>query len=93
MTKKVEVDYLDNEERDIVDSYEQDEWVSVLTEEKKQHYREVAKNSMRKNRRINIRLTEKDYHDIQVKALQDGLPYQTLIAMLIHKYNQGKLNL
>ena len=93
MTKKVEIDYLDNEERDIVDSYEQDEWVSVLTEEKKQHYREVAKNSMRKNRRINIRLTEKDYHDIQVKALQDGLPYQTLIAMLIHKYNQGKLTL
>ena len=93
MTKKVEVDYLDNEERDIVDSYEQDEWVSVLTEEKKQHYREVAKSSMRKNRRINIRLTEKDYHDIQVKALQDGLPYQTLIAMLIRKYNQGKLNL
>ena len=93
MTKKVEVDYLDNEERDIINSYEQEEWVSVLTEEKKQHYREVAKNSMRKNRRINIRLTEKDYHDIQVKAMQDGLPYQTLIAMLIHKYNQGKLNL
>lgn len=88
-TKKI--DYLDSDEQEILDSYENDEWVSVLTPEKKRHYEEVAKYSTGKNKRINIRLTEKDYHDIQVNALKAGLPYQTLISMLIHKYNQGKV--
>ncbi len=46
---------------------------------------------MAKNKRINIRLTSKDYYDIQLKAVEEGIPYQTLISSLIHKYNKGEL--
>ena len=46
---------------------------------------------MAKNKRINIRLTTKDYYDIQVKAAEEGIPYQTLISSLIHKFNKGQL--
>ena len=93
MKKKDETVYFDSEEKDLLDSYDNDEWVSTLTQEKKRYYEDVAKYSMGKNKRINIRITEKDFHDIQAQGLKNGVPYQTLIAMLIHKYNQGKLTL
>lgn len=83
-------DYLDKDEKDIVESYEKGEWISVKAKKRKS-YAEAAKNSLRKNKRINIRLTEKDYHDIQVKAMEEGVPYQTLISSIIHKYNKGEL--
>ena len=54
-------------------------------------YIQAAKESMAKNKRINIRLTSKDYYDIQLKAVEEGIPYQTLISSLIHKYNKGEL--
>ncbi len=54
-------------------------------------YIQAAKENMSKNKRINIRLTSKDYYDIQVKAVEEGIPHQTLISSLIHKYNKGKL--
>lgn len=84
------MDYINKEEKDIIESYNRDEWVSAL-DEKKAEIKEVAKNSTLKNKRINIRLTEKDYHDIQIKAMEEGVPYQTLISSIIHKYNKGKL--
>ena len=82
--------YLDKEEKDLVESYENGEWKAI---EKKNHkiYLKAAKESISKNKRINIRLTSKDYHDIQVKAIEEGIPYQTLISSLIHKYNKGEL--
>lgn len=84
------MDYINKEEKDIIESYNRDEWVSAL-DEKKAEIKEAAKNSTLKNKRINIRLTEKDYHDIQIKAMEEGVPYQTLISSIIHKYNKGKL--
>ncbi len=93
MKEQTETVYFDSEEKDLLDSYDNGEWVSALTPEKKRHYEDVAKYSMGKNKRINIRLTEKDFHDIQANGLKNGVPYQTLIAMLIHKYNQGKLTI
>ena len=54
-------------------------------------YSKYARNTFLKNKRINIRLTTKDYHDIQIKAIEEGIPYQTLIASIIHKYNKGEL--
>ncbi len=82
--------HLDKEEKELIKSYNKGEWKSV----KKKHrdvYVKAAKESISKSKRINIRLTPKDYHDIQVKALEEGIPYQTLIASLIHKYNKGEL--
>lgn len=86
------MDYLDKDEQEIINSFNNDEWVSVNKAEKGK-YVKAAKESLSKNRRINIRLTERDYNNIQVKAIQEGIPYQTLIASIIHKYNNGELKL
>jgi hypothetical protein len=51
----------------------------------------VAKATFRKDRRLNIRLSSKDLEAIQQRALAEGLPYQTLIASLLHKYAAGRL--
>jgi predicted DNA binding CopG/RHH family protein len=51
----------------------------------------VAKATFRKDRRLNIRLSSKDLEAIQKRALAEGLPYQTLISSLLHKYASGRL--
>jgi len=84
------MDYHDKEEKEIMESYDRDEWVSV-SKSKKAEIEEAADNSTKKSKRINIRLTEKDYRDIQIKAMEEGIPYQTLISSIIHKYNKGDL--
>jgi predicted DNA binding CopG/RHH family protein len=84
------MDYLDKEEKEFIESYENEEWVSSGNEIKEK-VRKAAKDSMLKKKRINIRLTEKDFKDIQVKAMEEGIPYQTLISSIIHKYNKGEL--
>jgi predicted DNA binding CopG/RHH family protein len=50
-----------------------------------------ARNTLKKDKRINLRLSQKDYHQIQVKAIEEGIPYQTLISSLVHKYLNGSL--
>lgn len=85
------VQKLDNEEREIHKSLEEEEWVSDLTKKAKNNYEEYARASLSKQMRINIRLTERDLKRIRAKAIEEGIPYQTLIAMLIHKFNEGKL--
>lgn len=83
---------LDKEEKDILDSYERGEWRPVKnqkTEIKK--LSEYAKNTLQKDKRINIRMSSKDLDQVQVIAAQEGIPYQTLISSIIHKYVSGYL--
>ena len=54
-------------------------------------YSRYAKATFRKDRRLNIRLSSKDLEAIQKRALAEGLPYQTLISSLLHKYESGRL--
>ncbi len=82
--------YLDEEEKGLIESYNRGEWKPIKKKDQKV-YVKAAKESITKNKRINIRLTSKDYHDIQVKAVEEGIPYQTLISSIIHKYNKGEL--
>lgn len=83
---------IDKEEKEILESFERGEWKSIKNlEKKKVEYIQAAKNTSTKNKRINIRLTEKDLRDIKAKAFEEGIPYQTLISSIIHKYNKGKL--
>ncbi|MBI3208295.1 MAG: antitoxin [Candidatus Solibacter usitatus] len=83
---------LDQYEKDIASSVERGEWRSVpqLEEERKLHSG-YASNTFRKDRRVNIRISSKDLDAIQKRALEDGLPYQTLISSLLHKYVCGRL--
>jgi predicted DNA binding CopG/RHH family protein len=87
------VQYIDKEEMEMAKSLEAEEWVSDLTKKEKKQYEEYARNSLTKQKRINIRMTERDLKKIQAKAIEEGLPYQSLISMLIHKYNEGKVSI
>jgi predicted DNA binding CopG/RHH family protein len=82
---------LSKEEKDLLKSYEKDEMKSIKDfDKKKDEYINVAKNTAAKNKRINIRLSEKDLLNIKAISLEEGMPYQTLIASIIHKYISGK---
>lgn len=85
--------YLDKDEMELSKSLETEEWISDLTKKEKKQYEKYARNSVTKQKRINIRMTERDLKKIQAKAIEEGLPYQSLISMLIHKYNEGKVSI
>ena len=83
---------LDQEEKDLMESVERGEWQPVknITEEKEKAML-AARNTLKKDKRINLRLTQKDYYQIQIKAIEEGIPYQTLISSLVHRYINGSL--
>ena len=83
---------MDDKEKDILSSYERGEWVPVKnakTEIKK--LQQYAKNTLQKDKRINIRMSSKDLDQVQVIAVQEGIPYQTLVSSILHKYVSGYL--
>ena len=83
---------IDQEEKDLMESIERDEWQSVDNlDQEKENAIMAARNTLKKEKRINLRLTQKDYHQIQIKAIEEGIPYQTLISSLVHKYLNGSL--
>jgi len=83
---------LDAEEKDILESYERGEWRPIKNPKAEiKKLREYAKNTLQKDKRINIRISSKDLDQVQVIAAQEGIPYQTLISSIIHKYVSGYL--
>jgi len=84
--------YLDKDEMELAKSIENEEWISDLTKKEKRQHEEYARYSLNKRKRINIRMSERDLKKIQAKAIEEGIPYQSLISMLIHKYNEGKIS-
>ncbi len=85
---------LDPEEKGLLRSFEKGEWSSTRPAKAALHrYAEVARETLRKNQRINIRISQADLEGIQAKAAQEGIPYQTLIASVVHKYVLGRLSL
>lgn len=83
-------DKLSKEEKELLESYENEEWEPVAQPEKERML-SIAKNALVKDKRINIRLTTTDLQQLRAKAAQEGLPYQTLISSIIHKYISGRL--
>ena len=83
---------IDQEEKDLMSSIENDEWQLVKNiDQEKEKAVAAARNTLKKDKRINLRLTQKDYHQIRIKAIEEGIPYQTLISSLVHKYLNGSL--
>jgi predicted DNA binding CopG/RHH family protein len=92
--KKIDETALDEEEMQIISSYENGEWESVKNLKKeKAEARRIAANTLTKDVRINIRLSSTDVSHIKQIAAYEGLPYQTLIASVLHKYAAGHLHL
>ncbi len=83
---------LDAEEQEILDAFEAGTLKrSANAKAEIKRHQEYAAATLQKDSRINIRLSSKDLRSLQKRALQEGLPYQTLIASLLHKYVEGRL--
>ena len=83
---------LDKEEQDLLESYERGEWKSVknLKQEIKKH-KEYARQTLRKDKRVNIRISSMVLDELQARAIEDGMPYQTLISSILHRFVTGRL--
>jgi len=83
---------LDKDEQELLESVERGEWKSVKNlEAEKKRYRGYARATFAKNRRVNIRIAEKDLDALQSKAIEEGIPYQTLMSSVLHKFVNGRL--
>lgn len=83
---------VNNEEKDILDSYERGEWRPAKNQKREiKKLQQYAQNTLQKDKRINIRMSSKDLDRVRVIATQQGIPYQTLISSIIHKYVSGYL--
>jgi len=83
---------LNDEEMELLESIESDEWNSVknLEDEIKAH-QTIAKNTLKKDKRVNLRISSKDLEAIKTYAVEEGLPYQTLMSSILHKFVTGRL--
>ena len=83
---------LEAEEIELLDSLESGEWNSVenLKDEIASH-QIIAKNTLKKDKRVNLRMSSKDLEDIKAYAVEEGLPYQTLMSSVLHKFISGRL--
>ena len=80
------------EEKELLEAFENNEWKSIKNKKDElSRYKHIAKTTYKKDRRINIRMSSKDVNAIQTKAVEEGIPYQTLISSILHKYVTGKL--
>jgi len=82
----------DKEEQELMESIENEEWSSVenLDEEIKKA-KEVARATFTKSERMNIRISPRDLKGLKIKAMEEGIPYQSLVSSIIHKYLSGRL--
>jgi predicted DNA binding CopG/RHH family protein len=79
-------------DKDIINSVEDGEWKSVANfSEMKKALMQVASETALKDYRINVRISKKDVEALKTKALEEGIPYQTLVTSILHKYVTGKL--
>ncbi|PIY79228.1 MAG: antitoxin [Candidatus Pacebacteria bacterium CG_4_10_14_0_8_um_filter_43_12] len=83
---------LDQYEKDLIQALEKDEFVEVEdTDEEKRKAQAAAKNTLEKVKNINIRLSFKDIQQLKVKAAENGMPYQTLVASVLHQYADDRV--
>jgi predicted DNA binding CopG/RHH family protein len=82
---------LPKDEQALLNAIEAGEFESVLTESRKKELEAAASLTFRKDKRINIRISNRDLTAIQSKASEEGIPYQTLVSSIIHKYISGSL--
>lgn len=83
---------LTQEEKELLDSVERGEWGRIPRfAEEAERYQAAARGALRKDKRVNIRISERDLVRLQKTAVREGLPYQTLISSILHEYTNGRL--
>lgn len=83
---------LTNEEQEILTVFEAGKFKSLLTPARKKYLEMVATETYKKDRRINIRISSRDPESLQRRALEEGIPYQTLVSSILNKYVSGGLH-
>jgi len=85
-------DKLSADEREILDQFDRGEWRSVSNvDDEIQAARRAARQTFNKTKRVNLRVTERDFNLAHARAREEGIPYQTLLSSVIHKYLSGRL--
>ena len=75
-----------------MESFDKDEWQPVAEQDAEvDRYRDYARATFKKDMRVNIRISRKDLEALQTRALEEGIPYQTLMASVLHKFVSGRL--
>ena len=82
---------LDKYEKELLDAYESDDAESKLTAKRIREVKKAADNTFKKDKRINIRISSRVLDAIQRRALEEGIPYQTLVSSVLYKYVSGGL--
>tara|TARA_R110001599_G_C12180716_1_gene654037 strand:+ start:538 stop:840 length:303 start_codon:yes stop_codon:yes gene_type:complete len=82
---------LSKDEKELLELVESGKFESTLTEARRKELKAAATNTFKKDKRINIRLSNRDLIAVQSRASEEGIPYQTLVSSIIHKYVSGSL--
>jgi len=82
---------LKKDEKEILKGFESGEFKSKLSSKRKEFLKSAAEETFKKDKRINIRISSRDLESIQRRALEEGIPYQTLVSSILHKYVSGGL--
>jgi predicted DNA binding CopG/RHH family protein len=77
-----------NNDKLLIKTIENDEWISVKKNMLKK-LKDTARNTILKDQRMNVRISKRDLVHLKAKALEEGIPYQTLVTSIIHKYING----
>lgn len=83
--------YLDTEEQEIVEAVDRGEFVAVANQNAAAQEHQTAAKATLKKRAITLRVFEHDIQRIKELASRDGIPYQTLLSSIIHRYAEGTL--
>jgi predicted DNA binding CopG/RHH family protein len=83
---------LDKDEQEILESFERGEWKSVQNVKSEiMKHQQYARKTLKKDKRVNIRISSKVLEEIQALAVENGIPYQTLMSSILHRYVSGSL--
>lgn len=82
---------LSKSEQELLNELESGKYVSTLTAARKAELEASATHTFKKDKRVNVRISNRDLTAIQSKALEEGIPYQTLVSSILHKYISGSL--
>ena len=79
-----------NDNKSLLKSIENDEWISLKNKNTIiKRLKDTARNTILKDQRMNVRISRRDLVNLKAKALEEGIPYQTLVTSIIHKYING----
>lgn len=82
---------LDEEEKELLDAYEAGEFRSDMSPSRKKFLEEAAATTLQREKEIRVSISERDFHALQRKALEAGMPYQALVISILHKFASGSL--